>query len=74
MKEPKTEWVSQRGTLAALKGFSSTGVGVFPEFRVGAFVFSGQIAEFPNSLCCAGEHRPLISELLKMTKELMAEV
>lgn len=44
MKETETKWISQQGTIAALKGFSSTGVGVFPEF--GAFVFSGQISEF----------------------------
>lgn len=44
MKEPKTKWISQQGIIAASKGFSSTGVGVFPEFGLGAFVFSGQIA------------------------------
>lgn len=74
MNEPETKWISQQGTLAVLKGFSSAGGGLFPEFRAEAFVFSGQIVEFPNSPCCAGNHGPLVLGLLKITTEFMAEV
>lgn len=41
MKDAETKWISWKGTLAALKGFSSTGVGMFVEFQVGAFAFPG---------------------------------
>lgn len=74
MKEPETKWISWKGTLAALKGFSSTGAGMFVQLQAGAFAFPGQVSEFPNSLCCAGKQRPLIHELVKITEELMAEV
>lgn len=74
MKDPETKQISWEGTLAVLKGFSSTGVGMFVEFGVGAFSFPGRVSEFPNSPCCAGRHRPSIHELLKITEELIAEV